>query len=283
MKTAGFVLVAVAVCLVITLGIGNILWRRWAHQLLVQLGAGARDAPPLAPRYFAEQLKTLPAPVQRYFAFALRPGQPLVVRAHATSRGDFRMRPDGEWHSFTATQDYTVSPHAFVWDAAIDVAPLIDVNVSDRYLNGEGAIYGRLAAVLPVVNVHGTPELASGELLRYLAEAVAMPTALLPSSGVTWTAVDDDSARASLSDHGTIVSAVFHFNGRGEIVRVSAQRYRDVAGRAVMTTWVGQFRDYRNVQGMMVPMVAEVAWILSGVVFSYFRGRTTNITFELAA
>ena len=37
------------------------------------------------------------------------------------------------------------------------------------------------------------------EGLRYLAEAVWMPSALLPSNGVAWEAVDDLHARASLT------------------------------------------------------------------------------------
>jgi len=119
--------------------------------------------------------------------------------------------------------------------------------------------------------------------MRYLAETVMMPTALLPSSGVQWSPVDDDSARATLTDRDTTVSAVFYFGPRGEIARVNAQRYRDVDGTAVLTPWVGHFRDYRSIQGMMVPMYGEVAWIVRGGIMAYFRGRTTNITFELAA
>jgi hypothetical protein len=283
MTTALVVIVAVAACLVVAHGMGAVAWRRWVDQLLVLLNEAGQSSPALTARFFTEQVAELPAPVQRYFAFALSPGQPVVLAAHTTSRGEFRMSPAGKWHTFTATQDYTVSPHAFVWDAAIDVAPLIEVDVTDRYLDGEGGIHARIASVIPVVNEHATPELASGELLRYLAEAVVMPTALLPSSGVCWTAVDDNSARATLSDHDTTVSAIFHFGPRGEVVRVSAQRYRDASGTTVLTPWVGQFRDYKSVQGMMVPMVGEVAWILSGDVASYYRGRTTTITFELAA
>jgi hypothetical protein len=283
MNAAAVVMAALALCLLVVLAIGAATWRRWVDELRQQLNAAVHSRPVRTERYFTEQLAQLPPPVRRYFEFALSPGQPVVVTAHATSRGEFRMRPDGGWHSFTATQDYTVSPHAFVWDAEIDVGPFVEVNVADRYLNGEGAIYARVAAVVPVVDQRGTPELAAGELLRYLAEAVVMPTALLPSAGVSWTPVNDNTARASLSDHGTTVSAIFHFGPRGEIVRVSAQRYRDVSGKSVMTPWVGQFHEYKSVQGMMIPMVGEVAWILSGGVSSYYRGTTTNITFELAA
>jgi hypothetical protein len=284
LTTIVVVLAAVALGLVVAVRVGAITWQRLVKHLIDQITVDAHNGPVRTARFFTEQLAQLPPPVRRYFAFALSPGQPLVVTAQTTSRGEFRMQLKGGWHPFTATQHYSTSPRAFVWNASIDVAPLVTVRVTDRYLDGEGAIYGRAAAIIPVVDEHGTPELAQGELLRYLAEGVLMPTALLPSSGVSWTAVDDNTARASLSDHGTTVSAMFHFGPRGEIARVTAVRQRQVDGAAVMTPWVGRFNEYKSVQGMMIPMLGEVAWVLpGGDTSSYYRGRTLQITFELAA
>lgn len=282
MKAAFVVVLTLAIVALATLRLGFVSWRHHLQRIIREMRSAAAGAPPLG-RFFTDQIAQLPLPVRRYFSFALSPGQPLVVAAHAISRGEFRLRPEGGWHSFTATQHYSTSPRAFVWDARIEMAPLVSVQVADRYSDGEGDIHARAAGLIPVVDQHGTPELASGELLRYLAEAVMLPTALLPCSGVHWSAVDDNSSRATLTDHGNTVSAIFHFGLRGEIVRVSAQRHRDVAGVMVLTPWVGQFREYRSIQGMMVPMVGDVAWILGGNVMSYFHGQTTDITFELAA
>lgn len=282
MKAAGKAAAALVVGAGVAVGAGSVAWQRWMHGLLRQMGADTHRSAP-GRRFHPEQLVTLPAPVQRYFAFALSPAQPLIASADVESDGEFRMKPDGGWHAFTATQHYSADPRGFIWDASINIAPFIDVRVADSYINGEGALYARAASIIPVVNEHGTPELAAGELLRYLAEAVVMPTALLPSSGVVWSAVDDSSACASMTDRGTTVSATFHFGLRDEIVRVSALRYRDVAGTGVLTPWVGHFRDYKSVQGMMVPMFGEVAWMLPSGMLPYYRGRTKHIVFELAA
>ncbi|MEO5816827.1 MAG: DUF6544 family protein [Gemmatimonadaceae bacterium] len=283
MSVALLVLLSVAIAGTITFTVFALAWRSELRQLVTQMATDIAQRPRAMGRFFTEQVTQLPDPVQRYFAFALSRGQPLVLAAHVTSHGEFRLRAEGGWHPFTATQHYSASPPAFVWDAEIEMAPLTRVHVRDRYFHGEGAIVARIDSVIPVVDKRDTPELASGELLRYLAEAVVMPTALLPSSGVRWSAVDGNTARATLSDRGTTVSAIFHFGTRGEIVRVSTHRQRDVGSRSELTPWVGQFRDYRSVQGMMVPMVGEVAWLVNGGVMSYFRGETTNITFELAA
>jgi hypothetical protein len=280
------VIVVVLVVLVAAVALAlasSAAWRRSVNALLDQLGAEARAHAMSTSRFFTEQVAQLPAPVQRYFAFALSPGQPVVVTARTSSQGEFRMSPDGGWHPFTASQSFSASPPAFVWDAAIDVGPLVTVRVTDQYIHGEGAIRARAASLVTVAEQHGTPELASGELLRYLAEAVLMPTALLPMAGVQWTPLDDFSAIASLTDGNTTARATFHFGPRGEVSRITAMRYRDVHGEKVLTPWEGQFREYHAMNGMMIPMFGEVAWILPTGSQPYYRGRTTQVAYEVAA
>ena len=115
--------------------------------------------------------------------------------------------------------------------------------------------------------------MAAGALSRYLGEAVWLPTALLPSAGVTWVAIDDSTARATLTDGAVTVSADFHFGSRGEILGSTMTRYRDVNGRGVLTPFEGRCsRQYRRVDGMMIPAGGEVAWQLPGGRFAYWRG-----------
>lgn len=280
--TMGVVLGTVAVALVITLRIGSSSWRRMVERVLAAMRVEAHTWPSMATRYVTESVAHLPSPVQRYFAFALSQGQPLIVAARADSQGAFRMQLDGSWHAFTALQQFNAAAPAFIWDASIQIAPLVKVNVADRYLDGVGSIDARAFSVIPVVSEHGTPELAAGELLRYLAELAMIPTALLPRSGVTWSPVDDDKALVTLADRGTTVSVTVHFGARGQIARVSADRHRDIGGTPVLTPWIGYFRNYVSVQGMMVPMYAQAAWVVDGVVKPYFRGRITGIAFEFA-
>ena len=72
--------------------------------------------------------------------------------------------------------------------------------------------------------------------MRFLAEAAWYPTALLPSQGVRWDAIDDTSARASLVDDVTTVSLVFRFDVQGLIYSAhAAARYRTVNGALVAT------------------------------------------------
>ncbi len=262
---------------------GGILWDRETARAVRRLGSSGLGAGAEPVSFSPDQLAGLPAPVRRYFEFALTPGHPLPRGARLVQQGEFLSRPDGAWSPFTAVEHFSVTPPGFVWDASIRIAPLVAVRVRDSYLEGEGAMLGKLGGLVPVVDVRGGPEIAEAALQRYLAEAVWLPTALLPGAGVAWTPVDETTARATLADRGTSAWIDFRFGSRGEIVGTSTDRYRITDGRAARTPWVGRFGSYERVAGMMVPREGEVAWAPSEGRLPYWRGRVTAFAYEPAA
>ncbi|HET7456180.1 MAG TPA: DUF6544 family protein [Gemmatimonadaceae bacterium] len=229
------------------------------------------------------RLAGLPAPVARYFTFALTPGRPLAHGARVEHAGEFAARP-GKWRPFTSVEHFAVDPPGFVWDARIRMAPLVTVNVRDSYVRGDGAMLARVAGLVSVADQHGTLEMAEASLQRYVAESAWVPTALLPGAGcVEWSPIDDTTARATLVDRGVTAVVDFHFDERGAIVGTTASRYRDVNGTPVRTPWVGRFGDYMRVDGTMVPTTGSVEWVLAdGERLPYWRGRLTAIAFDRA-
>ncbi len=262
--------------------IGARRWRRstarWARRL------AAHEAPPCpgeAAVVALEQLAGLPEPAERYFAFALTRGQPLVQRARLKQGGELAVRA-GAWCPFTAVEHFTVRPPGFLWDAHVRMAPLIATRVRDSYLAGMGATEARLAGLIPLAKLRGTPEIAAGALLRYLAEAVWFPTALLPTERLSWEPVDADTGRVTLTDEGITVALDVHLGPRGEIVRATGMRHRMIDGATVLTPWVCHYRDYARTAGMMVPMAGEVEWLLPGGPLPYWRGRITSADYTFA-
>ena len=228
--------------------------------------------------FLSEQLLDLPAPVIRYFEFALTPGQRLVASAQVEQEGEFRASETGSWSPFTATQHYRVDPPGFVWDARIRMNPLLTVRVRDRYLDGEAAMQAQAASLVRLVDEHGRHELDEGALHRYLAEAVWFPTALLPGHGVTWTSVDQSAAVATLVDGPNRVALEFRFGLHGEIVQAyTPARSRALDGKHVPTPWTCSYDGYVQVGDMRVPLAAEVAWELPEGSLSYFRGHVAAI------
>lgn len=152
-----------------------------------------------APPFSRDDLAGLPDPVVRSFEFALTPGQSVVRNACLRQIGEFAMRA-GSWSPFNALEYFSVEPPGFLWEARIRMAPMISFFVHDGYFAGEGAMYGAPSALIPVLNQRATSIMASGELLRYLAEAVFLPTALLPRDGILWKPLYENTACVTLTD-----------------------------------------------------------------------------------
>ena len=275
----------VAAAAVAALATGGVTWRRATGRSVTRLLAHAPAAGEArAPHPGGADPSRLPAPVARYFAFALSADQPGIRTARIRWIGEFQMRPGGGWKPFEAEQHVTAWRPGFVWDARIHMLPLVPVRVRDGYVAGEGSMLGRVGALATVVDQGGTPEMAAAALARWLGEAVWFPTALLPGAGpgegVRWEAVDDRTARATITDGATTVSADFHFAPTGEITAMTAMRYCDVDGTGVLTPFEGRYWDYARRSGVMIPMSAEVAWLLPEGRFPYWRGHPADMVYD---
>ncbi len=261
---------------------GAVRWKSKTEALRTRLAAARR---PVSPRTFdPAELIGLPPPVERFFRAALRPGQPMIAAAHICHAGIFNLgetRPS--WKPFTSTEVVTLRRPGFDWDGRIAVAPGMAVRVHDAYVAGEGILEARLLGLVKLAGERGTPELARGELLRYLAEAMWYPTALLPSQGVHWEPLDDTSARATLSDGGTTVSLDFHFAADGLIESSRAvSRSRTLGGVVMESPWGGRGWRYELKDGMRIPMAGEVAWLTPEGAYPYWRGEIASLRYEFA-
>jgi len=155
--------------------------------------------------------------------------------------------------------------------------------VRDAYVAGQGSMQAKILSLVTVVDEREKAELNAGALQRYLAEAVWFPTALLPSEEVKWRAIDNSRALATLTDSGTTVSLEFHFNDVGEIKGVfTPGRYREVNGKYESAPWAGHFRNYKERDGMRIPVEGDVEWQLPGRSFPYWKGRIVEVEYDFA-
>lgn len=271
--------VLIIVCLGLATVYGRYRWQVDTDKLRAKLTNGRQTIQPNI--YDQKELESLPAPVQRFFRTVLKNGQAIVATVKLSQDGQFNLNElEDQWHPFTATQLVITQRLGFDWDARIQMAPGMKAFVHDTYLLGEGNLHALLLGLFTLANMHDTPELSQGELLRFFAEATWYPTALLPSQGVRWEAIDDNSARATVTDSATTVSAVFQFNAEGTIATFGAEaRYLD---KLTAMPWGGRFWDYAVRDGMLIPLEGEVGWEYPEGTRFYFKGRTTEISYEFA-
>ena len=282
MKWLGFLVATLTVLVVGLVIYGSWRWNKGTTALLARLEAAR--VPHAVARYDARELQGLPAPVQRYFRTALPEGQAVIAAVSIGHAGTFNMSATAEqWKPFTSQQRVITQRPGFDWDARVMMFPGVPVPVRDAYIAGAGLLHGAVLGLLTVVNMADNPEMARGELMRFFAEAAWYPTALLPSQGVRWEAVDDTSAHATLTDGPLTIELLFRFNAEGLIDTVRAEsRGRLVDGKTVTAPWQGRYWRYAMQGGMRVPQEGEVAWLLPEGEKPYWRGRTISSSYEFA-
>jgi hypothetical protein len=161
--------------------------------------------------------------------------------------------------------------------------PGLPAHVQDSYIVGQGRLIVKLLGLFTVIDSQGEGELARGEFMRYFAEAAWYPTALLPSQGVRWQAVDDVSARATIIDGPITLTLLFSFNQAGMIASVSAEA-RGVGlgkdGHMVMLPWDCGVSNFQSQDGMLIPQTGEAAWIRPTGRKVYFVGHVKKLRYE---
>ena len=282
--------VSLALCLLAAaVGLSAYGSKRWTESmrtLTSKLDAARFDEktrPPSRPSTFdSRELDGLPAPVRRYFRAVLKEGQPVIAAVTVDMVGSFNMSATGaQWKPFASKQRIIIWRPGFLWDAKVAMLPGVGVRVVDSYIAGGGLLRAAVLGLFPVADARGGGELARGEFMRFFAEAAWYPTALLPSQGVQWEAVDDASANATIVDGPINLTLLFRFNDAGLIDSFRAEaRGTGVGKDMVMLPWEGRWSDYQTRDGMTVPFTGEVAWVRPEGRKPYFRGTVTSLTYE---
>lgn len=223
-----------------------------------------------------EMLVGLPEPVQRYLRFTGVVGKPFVRRVHLRQRGRMRLGRGQSWVPLKAEQWYTVHPPGFVWDCTLFAGPVPVVRARDLYRAGEGHMLVKAVSAFTVADAKGE-ELDQGEMMRYLNEMMWFPSAFLEGN-VSFDAVDSTSARVTLSDHGTEVSAMMFFDAHGRLTEFVGQRY---AG-SQLETWTVPVVAYGALAGLQLPTRCRAVWKLARGDQEYIDAMITELDHDPA-
>jgi hypothetical protein len=192
--------------------------------------------------------------------------------------GRIRTAIEQPWMEFTAEEYYTTDPPQFLWlaNAKLFGIPLL---IRDRFYRDEGEILGKVAGTIPVA-VGSGPEITQGSMLRYLNEVMFFPSAFV-SEFITWEALDETSARSTLSHDGLQVSAVWHFDDEGRIVNMVGDRYYSHPdGSYSMETWETPITGYAEFDGIRIPSAGVGTWKLDSGDFTYVEIEIQEIEYN---
>jgi hypothetical protein len=182
---------------------------------------------PRHPKSFTEaEVMGLPEPVQGYLKASIKSGTPLALSTRLSMRGSIKI---GRWLPFRAHQ--LITPHqGFVWAAR--VAGLI--SGSDHYANGTGGMAWKLSGAIRVMQADG-PDVSRSAAERAAAEAVWVPTSLLPRFGVEWSSDDDNHITARFKVDGRPIKIDLELDQDRRVRSVLLDRWGDPDKRPMGT------------------------------------------------
>lgn len=220
------------------------------------------------------EVRGLPDPVQAYLRSSIAPGTPLAQTARIRMRGRIKV---GRWAPFRARQ--VLAPHhGFLWMAR--VAWL--VSGSDHYVLGRGAMDWKLAGLISVAHGEG-PDISRSAAGRAGAEAVWLPTALLPRFGVEWSADDATKVSARYRIDGHPVQIHLRLTDRGRISSAVLRRWGDPddTGTSGYHAFGVDYTDYGSFGGLTIPVAGRAGWHHGSDRWEqgeFFRYRITDLT-----
>jgi hypothetical protein len=229
---------------------------------------------PFDPRMVAD----LPEPARRYFLYTIRPGTPILPVAEIEMRGQFSLgtKEAPNYRPMEARQ-ILAAPEGFVW--AMHTMGGMPVSGSD---SGRWTRF-RIFGLIPVARMGGDADHTRSAYGRYVGEAVIWsPAAVLPGPGVTWEAVDDDTARVTVA-HGALSQAVdVTVDAEGRPVTAVFQRWSNANPDKVhrRQPFGATMSDFREVGGYRLPFRVEAGNLYgTDAYYPFFRAEVTSISF----
>lgn len=278
-KIVLIILGIIIVLIASSITIGNITFRRKVNSEVAELFENSKEIEPEI--ITEEEIEGLPEPAQRYLRYAQVIGKERIRTVRLKQAGFFRTKKDQKWMPIEAEEYYTVDSPAFIWYGSVKPFLLLSIKARDKFYADKGNMLIKLLSFIKIADARGY-EVDQGALVRYLNEIMWFPTAYL-NDYIHWEPIDSTSAKATMSYKGVTASAVLYFNEKGELTNFIAERYTDVDGKFVKETWSTPLKEYKEINGIMIPVKGEAIWNLSSGDFCYFRAEITDIEYNITS
>jgi len=220
-----------------------------------------------------EDIAGLPAPVQKYFRACGYIGSPKMsyIKIHFKD-ADFSFGPDKPTLKIDYTQyNFVQGPNRIVYiDSSLYGIPFEGL---DTFLDGAGTMQGRLAKLFTLFRQAGKV-MDKSSLVTFLSEVPVVPSAALQDY-VSWKAIDDLHAKATITCYGISAGGIFTFNEDGEVLSFETDDRSVVAadGSSEAVRWTAVFAAYKEANGVRRPSILQAVWHYADGDHVYFDGK----------
>ncbi len=221
-----------------------------------------------------DDIKHLPALVQKYLHYTHAVGKPKIHNFKTTMSGKIRSYEAKDWTPLTSEQ-YNFIPSTkrlFFLDATKNMLPVAGLH---SFKDGSAFMDIRLLSMYKVQYMEGK-EMDISETVTFFNDLCCMAPAALTDERIRWMATEGNKVNATFTSNGITISAWLHFNEKGELINfVSEDRYAaNQGGTTSQLRWSTPLRDYKEIHGYRLASYAEA-------IYTYPDGDFTYATFTI--
>lgn len=247
-------------------------------EIQVMLAQDAYSEKPAEKIITENMITSYPAPVQRWLRYSGVVGKEMVSTVYITQKGEMRLNPEQkQWFKSYSQQYFTVTIPSFIWKVSMNIY-LLPVIGRDMFVDGKGEMKIKLIGLIPIAVAGDNFKIHQSALQRFLGEISWFPQAALKPY-IHWEAIDESSARATITYRGVTGSAVFYFNSKGELIKFVAMRYKDINDDKP-TEWVATVKGYGEFHGIKIPTTFDATWMLKDGPFTWFTFTITDVRYQ---
>jgi predicted CoA-binding protein len=208
-------------------------------------------------------LAPLPKTAQRYLRFMGVLGRPRDWSFLCHLEGRFLF--GGDWVPCECAQYNSGLAVARIFHMRLRVKQLVPTYVRDTYLRGQGRMLGKALDTFTVVD-DTSEEVATGECVTYLNDAVLMAPSMLLVPAVTWTDAGEGAFDLALTDGGRTVRArVFVGPDGAPTDFATTDRFYAPPGQEgppARAEWRTPVDGWQEHAGRKLPTSARAVWML---------------------
>ena len=202
-----------------------------------------------------------PAPVERFYRQIYGANVPLIHSAVISGRAKLRLGGITFPGRFRFTHSAGQGYRHYI-EATLFGLPLFKVN--EIYLGGKGRLE------LPFGTIEGEPKVDQAANLGMWTESIWLPAILISDPRARWEAVDAQTALLIVPFGRQEERVLVRFDAEtGLPCLLEAMRYRSAADKSKIL-WINEVRDWKVIDGNVLPAVGTVTWFDNGRPWAVF-------------
>ena len=216
----------------------------------------------------------LPEPVKRYLKYVGVLNKPKIKNMHITFKGQMREKGK-DFFPFTCEQYsfFNEPTRLFFMKAKMKGLNVLGYH---KYVNATATMDIRLFGFFAVVKQSGK-NMDKIETVTLFNDMCLMAPATLIDKRITWQPIDDNSAKATFTNHNSTISAILYFNEKGQLIDFVSND-RDVNHYPFSTP----VRNYKNIKGINIMTYGETIWDYPDGKFVYGKFNLKEVEYNVS-